>query len=100
MSGLGQRVSRGHPADLLQDLCCQQPPQAPGEPAVCCSRSGEGCSRTSESLLPLGGAMGPPLLLLARGWPDAALFGPPFPESLQVCWLPAPAWRILFLPLR
>lgn len=31
MSGLGQRVSRGHPADLLQDLCCQQPPRAPGE---------------------------------------------------------------------
>lgn len=30
-SGPGQRVSRGHPADLLQDLCCQQPPCAPGE---------------------------------------------------------------------
>lgn len=30
-SGPGQRVSRGHPADLLQDLCCQQPPRAPGE---------------------------------------------------------------------
>lgn len=42
-------------------------------------------------------AAGPPFLLLAR---HRFVWSPPFPESLRVCWLPAPAWRILFLPLR
>lgn len=100
MSGRGQRVSRGHPADLLQDLCCQQPPRAPGErlfAALAAAR--DGCSGTSEGWFPLGGRR-PTLSAAGQGWPDAALFGPPFPGLLRVCWLPAPAPRILFLPLR
>ena len=85
---------------------CRPPPgsllsaASPGEPAVCCSRSGEGCSPTSESSFPLGGPPAHPFCCGPGAGQTPLCLVPPFPESLRVCWLPAPARRILFLPLR
>lgn len=64
MSGRGQRVSWGHPADLLQDLCCQQPPRAPGErlfAALAPARDAPAHQRAGFPSV----AAGPPFLLRA-----------------------------------
>lgn len=78
MSGRGQRVSRGHPADLLQDLCCQQPARVPGERLLAALAAAGDAPAHQRPLSPRWMPTHP--FCCGPACPDPALFGPPIPR--------------------
>lgn len=73
----------------------------PGSQGSACSLPSlqPGMLRHIRGRFPLGGCR-PTLSAAGQPAQTRLCSVPPFPGSLRVCWLPAPARRILFLPLR